>query len=233
MKILIAINYVDYNIENKKLSQELCISYLQSLHKNNKNISLASINFEDDIVDLSGVFSVVKTLKRDCIKEIGNNRRLPYIKELFDNCSDFDCDIFGYINSDILIKNHFINNFKRDIPAYIFYKKDIKIDKEIRVINEHPYGQDGFFFNKIWWLRNRDFYPSNLILGETEWDTCYNSITQSICNNCIISRDLLHIGHERIWNIDSRGAINNKIIWDLVKSKYGLPKYDPESKKKT
>lgn len=231
MKYLIAINYVDYDIENKKISQDLCINYL----KKYKNISLASINFIDDNVDLPDCFQVIKNLKRDCQKEIGNNRRLPYIKELLDICSDIDCNVFGYINSDILINDDFLNDlscFNEGINACIFYKKDIRINGDkIDIVNEYPHGQDGFFFNKKWWISNRNFYPSNLILGETEWDTCYNSITQNI-SNYLIKRSLLHIDHERIWSLDSRGAINNKIIWDLVKNSYGLPLYNPESIKK-
>lgn len=231
MRYLIAINYVDYCIENKRMSQELCINSLKK-HKD-KNVSLLSINFEDDIIDLPDCFEVSHKLNRDCCKEIGNDRRLPYIKELLDICSDFECDVFGYINSDILIEDDFFDVFNKEKEAYIFYKKDIEINNDkINIVNEYPHGQDGFFFNKKWWLSNRNFYPSNLILGESEWDTCYNSITQSISNNYVIKRSLLHINHERIWSLDSRGAINNKIIWDLVKSAYGLPKYNPESSKK-
>ena len=230
MKILIAINYVDYCMENKRIAQDLCI---ESLKKYEKEVSLASINFVDDIIDLD--FKVIKKLKRDCQKEIGNNRRLPYIKELLDICSNIECDVFGYINSDVLINDDFLNdldNFNKEINACIFYKKDVKINGDkIDIVNEYPHGQDGFFFNRKWWISNRDFYPSNLILGETEWDTCYNSITQKV-SNCLIKRSLLHIDHERIWSLDSRGAINNKIIWDLVKKSYGLPLYNPESAKK-
>ena len=135
-------------------------------------------------------------LQNDSQKKIGNNRRMPYIKELFDICSHMPCDIFGYMNSDILVKKDFFRVFNGKTDAYIFFKRDIAelsaddfISDKITIVDQSPCGQDAFFFRREWWLKNRHFFPDDLILGETEFDTCYNSIIQKISKNYIIERN--------------------------------------------
>jgi len=236
MQYVVAINYVNYRSEFKKKLQETAISVL---NKNSpRSAILTSINFCDESANVPPNFHILPMLKNDASKKIGNNRKLPYIKEIFDICFNMPSDVFGYMNSDILIKKGFFDVFRGDIDAYVFYKRDIEVvtakdflNNKIKVLNECPDGVDAFFFKRGWWKANRHFFPSELVLGETEWDTCYNSIIQSVTKNHVLSRSLYHVYHDRIWTLDSRAAINNKIIWDDVRSKYGVPKYKPETRK--
>ena len=235
MKILVAINYVDYDNEYKRQSQQTALTVLAKNRP--KNVNLISINFSDEIVNVPPAFNVLPMLKEDSQKKLGNNRRLPYIREILDLCSSMPCDFFGYMNSDILIKGDFYDIFSKDNDAYVFYKRDIEpltaqdfINNKIKVVSEDPCGQDAFFFRKKWWLANRGNFSSELVYGESEWDTCFNTVIQNIAKNYVLSRSLYHINHDRVWTIDSRGAINNKLIWDGVRTKYGLPKYTPETR---
>ena len=123
-KILLAINYVNYSDEKKKRLQKVAISVLEKIKP--KNVAIASFNFPEDKVNVPAAWRVFKMLKGNPVKDIGNDRRLPYIREIFDICVKSNCNIFGYINSDILLKKDFFDIFdthKRD--AYVFYKKDI------------------------------------------------------------------------------------------------------------
>ena len=101
------------------------------------------------------------------------------------------------------------------------------IDGKFKVVDEKPLGVDGLFFNRIWWYKNNSIFPNGLILGETEFDTCYNSIIQKSVANRLIKRELYHVVHDRIWNIDSRAGIANRLIWQAVRDKYGLPTFVP------
>ncbi len=235
MKIAVCINYVDYKDPVKKLRQEVAISVL--LKNKPKNVVLFSFNFPEDNVDLPESFYLLKMLKRDSQKDLGNNRRLPYIKDILNLASQSVCDIFGYMNSDILLNKDFFKIFSKKIDTYVFYKKDIEevtaadfLDGKIKVVNEKPDGVDAVFFSRKWWIDNKRFFP-DMILGETEWDTVFNSIIQKISNNYCLSRSLYHVVHERIWTLDTRGAIYNTIIWRDIKEKYGIPPFKPEDKK--
>lgn len=234
MRYLIAINYVNYQSEYKRRSQDTAISVL--VRNKPHNAILTSVNFSNEQVNVPPDFHIVPMLQNDAQKKIGNNRRMPYIKEIMDICSNMPSDVFGYMNSDILLKKDFFDVFKKNIDAYVFYKKDIEslsvddfIDGKIKVINESPDGVDAFFFSRKWWIANRSFFPSELVLGESEWDTCYNSIIQKVTTNYALNRTLYHINHDRIWTLDSRGAVNNKLIWDDIRNKYGFPQ-SPETR---
>lgn len=235
MRCLIAINYVNYKSEHKRKSQDIAMSVLSKW--NSRNTTLVSLNFCDEQINVPSVFHALPMLQNDAQKKIGNNRRMPYIKEIFDICFNMPSDFFGYMNSDILIQKDFFDVFNKDTDAYVFYKKDIDVSSaedflngNIKVVNEKPDGVDAFFFRRDWWHNNRRFFPDDLVLGETEWDTCYNSIIQNVTQKHALKRSLYHINHDRVWSIDSRGAINNKLIWDTVRDKYGLPKFIPETR---
>lgn len=232
-KIFLAINYVNYSDVVKKHNQSVAISVLDKIKT--KNVTLASINFLEDKVSLPNSFNVFRMLKKDSRRDLGDSRRMPYIKEIFDLCSKTNCDIFGYINSDILLKKDFFNSFNDIHDAFVFYKRDIEkvstedfLNCKIKIVNKAPDGCDGFFFKKSWWLKNGDIFPKNLILGESEWDTCYNSIIQKTVKDYVLKRELCHVVHERIWKTDSIGAKNNTLIWNNIRDKYGLPVNNPK-----
>lgn len=236
MKIALCINYVNYSDPFKKQRQEVAIEVL--LANKPRNVTLYSFNFPEDVVKLPDSFYVMKQLTRDSQKDLGNSRRLPYIKDImFLGSQVVHCDVFGYMNSDILLNKDFYKVFDKNIDAYVFYKKDIDIvsasdfsANKIKVIDEKPDGVDAFFFKKDWWFRNSQLFPSGLIVGETEWDTVYNAIIQKAADNYCLKRSLYHVVHERIWSIDTRGAINNTILWRTVRDKYGIPQFKPEDK---
>jgi hypothetical protein len=229
MKIVLAINYVDYQDPEKKSRQEVALSVLQKIVP--KNVSVLNLCYPDQ--DFTLPIPTLKTLSRDSQQEIGNNRRMPYIKEILERITSNDFDVMGYMNSDVLLYKTFFDLFGPKWDAYVCYKKDIKpvtvddfLVQKFRVVDKYPHGVDAVFFKTEWWRQKRDLFSKELIVGESEWDTVYNSIIQGCGAKYFIGRVLHHVVHDRIWSIDSRGAINNKLIWDRVKAVYGIPKFE-------
>jgi hypothetical protein len=158
-----------------------------------------------------------------------NNRNLPYIKGIFDYCSTLDCDIFGYMNSDILIRSDFFDFFDGEKDAYFFYRNEIEKTtasafnsgsyKKVWGGDKHP-GNDAFFFDRNWWHENSGLFPDSLILGETEWDTAYRVIVKNEASKYDSNRSLYHVYHDQIWNTVSNGAKHNIAIWKEIRKKY-------------
>jgi hypothetical protein len=227
LKIVLAINYVNYvnydknaNFKKKKW-QEIAIDSMINNKPDDKEVELISINYPTDEVNLPDEFKVCKILERNSKITIGNNRDLPYVKDLFNFCATLDCDVFGYINSDILITKDFYSNFSEDIDAYLFSRTDISDvsveelnNKQFRVVWDiHP-GFDGIFFKKSWWLRYNKFLSNDMILGEPEFDLYYNDVITYLKKNCKVCRKrvLYHVFHDTLWTMVSPGAINNRKI---------------------
>lgn len=205
MKILVAINYVDYsNPLKKKLQEDAIKTMIQR-----DGITYVSFNFECDEVVLPDHFKVYKTLTRDASKTINNNRSLPYAKEIFNKASEISDDIFGYLNSDILLANDFFDVFIDASDVYLFSRFDVDNSRDRKVVsNVHP-GFDGIFFKKEWWENNSNRFNDNLILGEPAWDDYYCKMVRKYADNFLIQRRLHHVYHATTWDVKSNGAKNN------------------------
>ena len=225
MKFLTAINYANYSDSKKKNRQDVAIAVMSRIAS--KERQFTTLNYPEDVVNVPSNISVGKVLQRNSRITIGNNRDLPYIKDIFDLCSTADCDIIGYVNSDILLQKSVFDMmelFASD--AYVFYRTEIgevNADdfekgkfKAIWGGDKHE-GNDAFFLNRKFWLKNRDKFPEDLILGETEWDTCYREIIKNTTSNNLIDRVLFHVFHQAEWDIKSKGALNNIRIWENIK----------------
>lgn len=225
-QVVIAINCVDYKDPRRRMAQEVA---LQSLNfRPSEQVSVMALSFKGDPKpNALGLLDIhyLPILKRDSSILLNNTRRLPYIKEILDTCAKTKCDVFGYINSDILMPSVAYQILQMDFDAYIYSRSDIgeiNIDDWIRgnykVIyggNKHS-GADGFFFKKSWWNVNRDKFPDDLVIGETEWDTCYRLLIKKIGCRYIEARTLYHVYHDAKWDKNSPAGINNTKILDEI-----------------
>jgi hypothetical protein len=174
---------------------------------------------ENTIVKSYGIKSL-NILKRDSQKEIGNSRKLPYIKEILDVLEKINCDKFGIINSDVLMNYRVFKLLIEDKDAYMFPRyeiADLTAEEfsrgEINVLyDKHP-GNDGFFFNKKWWINNKKFFHDDLILGVADWDNYYRDMIKKRSNNYTEKREVYHVGHKEGWLSKSPGQISNGKIW--------------------
>ncbi|MFA7220044.1 MAG: hypothetical protein WC119_06085 [Synergistaceae bacterium] len=217
---VIAINYVSFQDVKKRNRQHVAMEVLSN---SPKWIYPIALGLDDSVCEVEryGIRSF-NLLRRNSRTGIGNDRDLPYIKEIMDITAKIDCDKIGYINSDILVGNEFYEALSEDFEAYIFSRSDIaetcsksflKHDFKVIYGGDKHIGADGFFFKKEWWLNNRNSFPDNLIIGETEWDTCYRKIIKNIASNYLEKRVLYHVYHDAKWGLTSPGARNNIKIW--------------------
>lgn len=223
MKILVAINYVNYSNEHKKYVQNMALSVLDK----NKPLdcSCISFNFRDEKIFVPPSFSV-QYLERDSAKIIGNNRQLPYIKEILERCYEGNSDIFGYVNSDILLNRRFFGLLDGKYDAYLFQRVELEeanvnsdiftaknfSTKKLFIKQEDHIGFDAMFFDRKWWDKNRKKFHDDLILAEPFWDLYYHKIVVGNSKNVLIDRALYHIYHPTTWSIKSKGAINNNYL---------------------
>lgn len=228
-RIVISFNYVKYSDKKKALLQDNAITVLSKLQK---YVNVVSINFKDEeqhkkLYELN--ITQINALSRDSLDIPNNNRRMPYVKDFFNTCYKIDCDVFGYINSDILVPDSAIELLYRyDFDAYVFSRSDTAEvtpedfqNNNIRVIfggNSHC-GADGFFFKKSWWDINKDKFPNDFIMGECEWDTSYRYIINHLEARYLDARVLYHVYHDAIWKTNSIGGMHNDKIWNSIKNK--------------
>jgi hypothetical protein len=225
--VVIAFNYVDFK-DYKKRDRQL--TAMRVLKETPEWVSPIAFGFDGSVssAEKCGIHAF-NVLKRNSSKEIGNNRELPYIKEIMDWTAKIECGKIGYINSDILIGKEFLDAINENADAYIFSRSDIAETNCVRFCKENfkvifggdqHIGADGFFFKREWWINNRDQFSDDLIIGETEWDTCYRTIIKNECSNYIERRCLYHVYHDAQWSLDSPGAKNNIAIWKSIKRNY-------------
>jgi hypothetical protein len=229
-QIVIATNYVDYTDKRRRMAQDVAMQVLSMCPRN--QVSLISFDFKgapEPLLFSQLTYSKIHhmpILKRDSFVELDNTRHLPYIKEIFDNCCKIKCDCFGYINSDILIPSSVYNILELDFDAFIFSRSEIaetdldsflspKRPKIIYGGNSHE-GADAFFFKKEWWNVNKNSFPNDLVLGETEWDTCYRLLIKKIGARYVEARALYHVYHSPKWDVNSPAGINNRKILNTI-----------------
>lgn len=230
--ILIAINYVNYKNKKLKINQTRALNVLSSLPSYFHIISFDFLKSKkpQEFSDFPRII-YAPILKRNSSSEISNSRDLPYIKEIINKSAENKYDIVGYINSDILLGKEFVSCFHVKKDVYMFPRNEIgEVEpedfvagfKKIIYGGDMHAGVDGFFFDRLWWLKYKDEFPDDLILGETEWDTCYRHISKSISDNYLEKRAIYHVYHDSQWNTTSMGAQNNIAIWYNVKKRLNI-----------
>lgn len=222
--VVVAFNYVDFDDPKKKERQLTAMKILAASPSWVFPIAYGLREY-GTITEINGI-STFNVLKRNSKTEIGNHRDLPYIKEILNWAAMIECGKIGYINSDILVGDEFYRSLQEDADAYIFPRSDIvetsseafmKGGRKVIYGGDQHIGADGFFFDRQWWINNRDKFPDDLIIGETEWDTCYRILIARHSSNYIESRVLYHVYHNAKWTTTSPGAVNNVKIWEQVK----------------
>ena len=215
--IVTSINYVNYADSRKTNLQRVATEVMSE--RDAPNVRWVSLNYIGEKADVPPSFEVHNVLKRNSKQTIRNDRELPYVKDIFDCCSKMDCKYFGYLNSDILLPEDFFDVFDEEKNAYMFRRKDITsvtkntfAEKKFRVLSENHLGVDGIFFEREWWIKNRNQFSDDLILGEPEWDLYYERKIKSTTKDYIIERNIFHVFHETTWTLKSPGAKNNRKI---------------------
>ena len=224
MTVVIACNPVQYSNPKRMNNQKEALCVMASLPK---WLFSVAFGFKYDVCQEWHGIRAINLLKRNSRIEIGNDRDLPYVKEILNLCAKIDCSKIGYINSDILIGKEFTEAIQEDNDAFIFSRNDIAeigahefINGQRKIIygGDKHIGADGFFFDRQWWIKNEHMFPEDLILGDTEWDTCWRKIIKDSGCRYIERRVLFHVYHNQKWTLTSPGAMNNIAIWERIKN---------------
>jgi len=222
--IAIGTHCVNYSAKKRKRDQGIALSTL--LYNKPDEVQVCSFNFEDDVIELPFDFPISKKLKRDS-KELITDRRLPYVKDIINLTYEIGCDVFGCINSDVLLTKEFFDLFEQEADVYLFSRTDISEvsvsgfnDKKFRVVwGDHP-GCDGFFFKKEWWSDNRDKFEDSLIWGEAAWDDYYVKLINHLTKNIITKRAVYHVYHDTVWSDKSVGSKHNIKYLNRLKEEF-------------
>ena len=219
-RVNIAVNYCNFSNEKKQKLQDVALSI--SLGNKPNNVHFYAFDYVKNVknnTDNKSAYNINYVLKRSSKETIGNNRDLPYIKEILDCCYKVKGDVFGYINSDIILTKDFYKEFNELRDAYFYSRYDISVvskesfeNKDYKIFNQTHPGADAFFFSRNWWGKNNKKINNDLIMGECEWDFYYMKFIKEYIPNYLSKRNLFHVYHDTIWNIDSVGGKNNRNI---------------------
>jgi len=224
--VVVAFNYVEFQDPKKANRQAVAMEVMAEAPLWLFPISYGFYHSPKTPLRLPTRIPFLDLLYRDSRSEIGNNRDLPYIKEILNLASETAYDIIGYVNSDILLGEKFLETIQKEADAFIFSRSDIvetspskflKGDFKVIYGGDQHIGADGFFFNRDWWINNRNLFPDDLIIGATEWDTVYRTVIKRSGANYIEKRVLYHVYHNQTWTTKSPEALNNIAIWEKVK----------------
>tara|TARA_R110000824_G_scaffold218435_3_gene405085 strand:+ start:14234 stop:14932 length:699 start_codon:yes stop_codon:yes gene_type:complete len=224
--IVIGTTYADFSYDRSRQSQQsVALEVMTGLPKNVFPVAV-TYRTDPEYEELKN-FNIpqLRLLERNSRDLIRNVRPLPYIYDIFNVLSCIKCNVFGFVNSDILIKPDVCDILQKNLDTFILQRSDVgettvnQFNSGLQKVipgGDDYVGADGFFFNKLWWHRNKSLFPKDLILGETEWDTCYRAIMAK-GHNSIEARCLYHVYHNQVWDYSSAGARNNIAIWEWLK----------------
>ena len=170
-------------------------------------------------------------LKRDSKTELGNNKDLPYLKDLLDEAYK-RCDDDGYIlytNSDCGISKHLYKDLLRFDDDIIEYnRKDVWYNPttlyELYKNKYKPFyiGIDGLAIKSSHYKSIRNEIP-DVIIGDPHWDTVVSGTLKTLGNVRQESYELYHPRHKQVWAIDKlnpAGKHNKECLDTAIKYGY-------------
>lgn len=191
MKISIGIN--GFKNETELLHRErLCLESLKICKTKNNNIELFLIKNKQDNI----VYENFNTL------EVEHNTKYPLVNKLFDSLSSTDCDLFIFLNNDIIVNNTFFKLLDIKYETYAASRAHLyelnSLNEPLKIESYSIHGFDLFGFTKKWWLKNRNIFP-DMYLGRSYWDTVYFTKCATNSNLRIINKlppVIFHIEHQ-------------------------------------
>jgi len=238
MKIAIGINgFKAYNSLEKR--EKFCIDSLVKIKKNNNNIILYNVCFENEntaynhFITLNNLTVRSNKLIHDYFQHEGltneynikkqeidsNKKELSSVKEIFDVLASTDCDYFLFLNNDIILSNRFLKEIDGS-DAYAIscmHIYDIESLDDIPKLESYSvHSFDAFLIKKDIWLQIRNHFE-DLVLGHTHWDTYFATMLAILVNTKFINKlppVCFHIEHG---STSSQDHIENYYNEDVFK----------------
>ena len=138
-------------------------------------------------------------LNQDAVRTLGVTRRLPFLKEFLDYMSGRLCDVFGYVNSDILLDSAAMNVLRQVHGAWALSRYDIADctyeqfkRKQFKIESYCHSGFDLIAFTPGWWAAHRNRFPDGFLIGEAVWDNYYATTIHRLDPSHTYSSKLLY-----------------------------------------
>jgi hypothetical protein len=181
MKISIGINgYKSYDKLEKR--EQLCIDSLLKFKSKRENVELYNICYEHENINYNGFKTIFMPFK---------NNKLPFVCDILDTLSKTECDIFLFMNNDIVVSNKLYNIFDEH-ETYAISRMHLhsleSLDEELKMQAYSVHGFDAFAFKKTWWNKNSNKFL-NYYIGKPYWDTHYMVICM-LNSNCKVVNKL-------------------------------------------
>ena len=191
MKISIGIN--GYKQETDLLHREkLCLESLRTCKEKNTNINLFLLKSVND--DIS--YKDFTTLN------IVQNTKYPLVNKLFDSLASTECDVFLFLNNDIIVNTTLFKLLNDSYETYAASRAHLyeltSLNNTLNIESYSVHGFDLFGFKKSWWLINQKLFP-DMYLGRSYWDTVYFTKCATSSNINIINKlppVIFHIEHQ-------------------------------------
>ena len=165
-------------------------------------------------------------------------RPLPYLRDVLDaGAAVLDCDVFCYLNSDLLIDKADVRLLKSGVAkAYVLKSHEIDpcsfedFERRCFLIDVDPRsGFDAVAFDRSWWREGgRRNFPEKFILGEWRWDSAYDAIVRSLPQG-LSACGTYHRKHRSGWSSVSNGGSWTAKIWRNMGPKVIPPQEETEA----
>jgi hypothetical protein len=167
MKISIGINgFKKY--EDLEKREKFCLESLKICQQKQSkfNINLFLIKNKKDDITYEGF----KTIN------IQHDTKYPFVNDILNVLSETDCDLFCFLNSDIVLNTNFFNYLDNKYDTYAASRAHLyelnSLNEPLKIEGYSVHGFDLFAFKKDWWLKNKSIFP-DMYLGRSYWDTVY------------------------------------------------------------
>ena len=191
MKISIGINGFK---QEKELTEreKLCLESLRKCNQIFSNIKLFLIKDKKDNI----VYKDFDTL------EIAHDTKYPLVNKLLDCLSETECDLFVFLNNDIILNSSFFKLLNPCYETYIASRAHLyelnSLNEPLKIESYSVHGFDLFAFKKCWWKKNKNIFP-DMFLGRSYWDIVYFTKCAMHSNHLTINKQppvIFHIEHQ-------------------------------------
>lgn len=191
MKIAIGIN--GYKPETELLSRELfCLESLRICKEKFTNVELFLVKNKTDNIN----YNEFKTL------EFEHTTKYPLVNKIFETLSTVDCDIFVFLNNDIILNSSFFKVLNEHIETYAASRAHLhelnSLTEPLKIESYSVHGFDLFAFKKTWWQQNKNIFP-DMYLGRSYWDTVYFTKCATMSKHLTINKQppvIFHVEHQ-------------------------------------
>jgi hypothetical protein len=191
MKISIGINgFKKY--EDLEKREKFCINSLKICQQKNNNVKLFLVKNKKDNINYEKFNNL----------EIEHYTQYPFVNDILDSLATTDCDLFCFLNSDIILNNTFFKFLESEWETYAASRAHLyelnSLDEPLKIESYSVHGFDLFSFKKEWWLKNKNIFPK-MYLGRSYWDTVFFTKCATYSNIRVLNKlppVIFHIEHQ-------------------------------------